>query len=953
MDAAASVVDYLARLGVSAIYTSPLLTASPGSTHGYDVVDPTKASPELGGEEARGRLVSAARAAGLAVVVDIVPNHMSVEVPSANPWWWDVLRHGPESRYASYFDVDWSRGPILLPVLGSDSLDDLSVRDDRLVYYDHEFPLAPGTAGGTPQEVHERQHYRLVNWREGNAGLTYRRFFDITTLAGVRVEDPAVFEATHGEVLRWVRAGEVAGLRVDHPDGLADPGAYMRRLRAEAPDAWLVVEKILAVDESLPASWPVDGTTGYDALREVCGVFVDPAGEHALTALAANLGGGGLRPPDHQRTGEHRQESASGTEAVDNPLGTVTGTPTAEDAAHEAALAAERGLRPPEIQRTGEHRQESAAGAQAVDNPQGTVAGTPTAEDAAHEVALAAERGLRPPEIQRTGDHRQESAAGTEAVDNSGARGTLAASHGLRSPAAASIQTEEEAALAAERGLRPPEIQRTGEHRQESAAGAGAVDNSSAGSAPVDNSPELSVPSGSVETGGRRPTLHEVETECRRLITRTSLVAEMRRIAALANVAPEAIAEIMIAFPVYRSYLPEGHDHWTTAVAAAKRGNPHLAADIDTVDHAVRSDPRGELATRIQQTSGMVVAKGVEDTAFYRWNRFVALNEVGGAPDRFGVTPGEFHTRAAARAAGWPRTMTTLSTHDTKRSEDVRARLAVLSEIPDEWAATVTRWSGKHGIDEPSLNNLAWQSLVGAWPISADRLRAYLDKAAKEAKVRTSWTDHDEDFEAEIHAWPDRVIEDLGDEVEAFVARIAGPGWSNSLGQKIVQLAGPGIPDVYQGTDLFDLSLVDPDNRRPVDFAKRQRFLGRLEDGWLPDVDDTGAAKLHVVRQVLRLRRDRPDLFTGYRPLAAAGPAAEHVLAFARSPELVVVATRLPATLARTGWRESVLPLPAGPGNWRDLLTGNPVDTGPEPRCAVLADLLSHYPVALLLRGNR
>ncbi len=750
LSAATAQVDYLARLGVGAVYTSPLLTAAPGSTHGYDVVDPTSASPELGGEEARRELMSAARAAGLGVVVDIVPNHMSVEVPSANPWWWDVLAHGPESRYASYFDVDWARGPVLLPVLGSDSLDDLRVRDGRLVYFDHEFPLAPGTEGGTPQEVHERQHYRLVFWRRGNAELGYRRFFDITTLAAVRVEDPEVFEATHGEVLRWVRAGEVTGLRVDHPDGLADPGAYMRRLRAEAPDAWLVVEKILAVDEALPPSWPVDGTTGYDALREICGVFVDPAGE-----------------------------------------------------------------------------------------------------------------------------------------------------------------------------------------------------------AGVDGSPVLSGVAGSAGPGGRPPSLHEVEVECRRLITTTSLVAEMRRIAALAGVAPEAVGEIMVAFPVYRSYLPEGLDHWEQAVAAAKAARPELAGDIDTIDQAVRKDPRGELATRVQQTSGMVVAKGVEDTAFYRWTRFVALNEVGGAPDRFGVTPEEFHTRAAAREAGWPATMTALSTHDTKRSEDVRARLAVLSELPDEWAEKVARWSATHGIDEPSLNLLAWQSLVGAWPIAPDRMRDYLDKAAKEAKLRTSWVDHDEEFEAAVHAWPERVAADLGAEVEEFVERIAGPGWSNALGQKIVQLAGPGVPDVYQGTDLFDLSLVDPDNRRPVDYARRQRFLSRLEDGWLPDVDETGAAKLHVVRQVLRLRRDRPELFTGYRPLAAQGPAAEHVLAFSRSPELVVVATRLPVGLARTGWGDTVLPLPAGPGNWQDLLTGRPVDTGQEPRRAALGDLLSRYPVALLLRGTR
>jgi (1->4)-alpha-D-glucan 1-alpha-D-glucosylmutase len=809
LDAAESIVDYLSRLGVGAVYTSPLLTAVPGSTHGYDVVDPSSASPALGGDEARVRLMSAARAAGMGVVVDIVPNHMSTA--AENPWWWDVLRLGTASPYASYFDIDWSRGPILLPVLGSPSLDDLKVRDDRLVYFEHEFPLAPGTSGGSPAEVHERQHYRLVWWRRGNAELNYRRFFDITTLAGVRVEDPAVFEATHGEVLRWVRSGEVTGLRVDHPDGLADPGAYMRRLRAAAPDAWLVVEKILAADEPLPASWPVDGTTGYDALREICGLFVDPAGEAPLTALAEELG---LRPPDTQPTGDHRQ------------------------------------IREP--------------------------AGLP--------------------------------------VDNS----DPATSDG---------------------GLRPPGIQSSEEHRQNPPHGEPPVDNSAGG-------PILSVSSGRLENGGRRPNnLHAVEEECRRLITRTSLLAEMRRIAGLAGVAPEAVAEIMVAFPVYRSYLPEGLDHWADAVTTARTRRPDLAADIDAIDQAVRAEPTGELATRMQQTSGMVVAKGVEDTAFYRWTPFVALNEVGGAPDRFGVTPAEFHARAAARAAGWPATMTALSTHDTKRAEDVRARLAVLSEVPGAWARALTRWSASHGIDEPSLNLLAWQSIVGAWPISAERLRAYLDKAAKEAKVRTSWVDHDDEFEAAVNAWPAKVITELGNEIAAFVESIKPAGWANALGQKIIQLAGPGVPDVYQGTELFDLSLVDPDNRRPVDFAHRQVLLARLEGGWLPDVDDTGAAKLHVVRQVLRLRRERPDLFTGYRPLDAQGPAAAHVVAFSRRPELVVVATRLPMTLK--DWGDTVLSLPAGAGEWHDLLTGRAV----EPVASV-RDLLSRYPVALLLRGT-
>jgi (1->4)-alpha-D-glucan 1-alpha-D-glucosylmutase len=451
------------------------------------------------------------------------------------------------------------------------------------------------------------------------------------------------------------------------------------------------------------------------------------------------------------------------------------------------------------------------------------------------------------------------------------------------------------------------------------------------------------------EERGVRTGFAAVEEECRRLVASTSLVAEMRRIAALAPGVPEAaIAELMIAFPVYRSYLPEGFEYWTAAVDRARAKHPELSI----VDDEVRANPHGELATRIQQTSGMVVAKGTEDTAFYRYTRFAALNEVGGAPDRFGVPVEEFHAAATARAAGWPHGMTALSTHDTKRSEDVRARLAVLSELPEEWADAVRRWSARRPLPEPSLNLLAWQTLVGAWPITADRLADYLDKAAKEAKVRTSWTDHDEEFEAAVRSWPGEVLgdADLAAGVAALVARIRPAGWSNSLGQKLIQLAGPGVPDVYQGTELFDLSLVDPDNRRPVDFAERSRLLDRLETGWLPEIDETGAAKLHVVRQVLRLRREAPELFTGYRPLRAEGPAAGHALAFTRGdgrePGLVAVATRLPIGLERAGgWRDTVLPLPVGRGPWTDVLTGREHSGRTE-----LGGLLARYPVALLVR---
>src|SRR5919206_61870 len=285
---AAAVVPYLASLGAGAVYTSPLLAAMPGSQHGYDVADPSRVSGVLGGEVGRQTLVAAVRKHELALVVDIVPNHVGVAEPQANPGWWDVLRHGPSSRFARWFDITgW---PLRLPVLADspDALSDLRVDGDLLWYYERAFPLAPGTAGGTPQEVHEAQHYRLVSWR---ADVGYRRFFAISDLAAVRVEDPQVFTATHQEVLRWVAAGDVDGLRVDHPDGLTDPQGYLHRLRLYAPDTWIVVEKILEPGEELPRSWPVAGTTGYDALAEVDGVLVDPAGAEVFTALDTALTG--------------------------------------------------------------------------------------------------------------------------------------------------------------------------------------------------------------------------------------------------------------------------------------------------------------------------------------------------------------------------------------------------------------------------------------------------------------------------------------------------------------------------------------------------------------------------------------------------------------------------------------------------------------------------------------
>ena len=731
---AVALVPYLASLGVGALYASPLLAAMPGSEHGYDVADPTRVSEVLGGEAGRRELVAALREHGLALVVDIVPNHLGVADALASPAWADVLRHGPDSAYAPWFDI--TGFPVPLPVLGvdPDELDALHVDDEVLRYHEQAFPLAPGTGQGTPQQVHEAQHYRLVPW-DGDPG--YRRFFAVSDLAAVRVEDPEIFAATHGEVLRWVAEGDVDGLRADHPDGLADPTGYAVQLREHAPDAWLVVEKILEPGEELPGSWPVDGTTGYDALAEVDGVLVDPAGEERFTALDTAL----------------------------------TGVAT---------------------------------------------------------------------------------------------------------------------------------------------------------------------------------VWQELVHDCKLDIATDMLGSEVRRLAALApevTDAAAALAEVMACFPVYRSYLPDGVAYLDDALADARHRRPGLGAALDALSPRLH-DPADELAARFQQTSGAVMAKGVEDTAYYRWTRFVALNEVGGDPSRFGLTPDGFHTALAHREDVAPRSMTTLSTHDTKRAVDVRARLAVLAEIPGRWAEAVEDFSALAGatgapVPDPALGHLLWQTVVGAWPLERERLHGYLEKASREARTRTTWTSPDEEFERALHAVADACYDGpaLCSAVAALAGQITPPGWSNSLSATLLQLAMPGVPDTYQGTELWDFSLVDPDNRRPVDYAVRRELLARLDGGWLPDVDASGAAKLLVVSRVLRARRDHPQCFAGYAPVRASGSAAEHAVGFERRGVLAV-ATRLPVGLAaRGGWGDTALPLPEG--SWTDVLTGAPA----QPR---LADLLARYPVALL-----
>ena len=765
---AAALVPYLADLGVTHLYCSPVLQAAPGSAHGYDVIDHSRLSDELGGAAAFESLATTCRDAGLGIVLDVVPNHMSIAEPeSQNAQWWSVLRDGPASPYADWFDIDWhcndNPGKVLVPVLGAplgEVLNELKVEDETVRYYDHVFPLAPGSlVPGDIAATLEGQHYRLCHWKVAGEELNYRRFFDVTTLAGVRVEDAEVFDATHAVVLEQLRSGAVDGLRIDHPDGLADPAGYLDRLAQKTDGAWVVVEKILEPGEDLPTDWACAGTTGYDALNAVLGVFVDPAGELPLTAL---------------------WESATGSRSYG-------------------------------------------------------------------EMVLDAKRQV------------------------------------LRDVLAAEVNRLTDVALA---------------------------------------------------VCAQEPTLRDT--------TRRGL--------------REALVEVLAAFGVYRAYLaPDGpaddlaREHVQAALDAARRACPDRADEIELVGRlalaeGARTDAAREFVTRFQQTCGPVMAKGVEDTAFYRYLRLSALNEVGGDPGRFGVSVESFHTACAQLSEQWPLSMTALSTHDTKRSEDVRARLVLLSQCPTVWGEAVTRWSAlaaKYRTvagPDPATEQLIWQTLLGAWPIDADRLTAYLQKAVREAKARTSWLAPDEAFESAVTDFARAVLADdaITRDVTALVNELE-PAWhATCLAQKLVQLTMPGVADTYQGTELFDLSLVDPDNRRPVDFAERQRLLDEEESA-----DASGAAKLRVVTTALRLRRDHPDWFlstSSYRPVDA-GPRA---LAFARSESVVTVVPIRAVETAGRGWDDDTVALPDG--DWHDLLTDRPVTS------SRLADLLAAFPVALLVR---
>ena len=864
-DAAAAISPYLDALGISHLYSSPWLQAAPGSMHGYDVVDHGRVSEDLGGSAGHARLLRELATHGMGVLLDIVPNHMAI-AGRANAWWWDVLENGPASLYAGYFDVDWDppdsklRNRVLLPILPDHygrvlEGGGLGLRREGngivITYADHEMPVAPpsmaavltaamealpedspargvveglvsdlthlppswfseedrvlerhrakeaflrrfgeacagdaAVAAAVDGEVAaiaadadrldallESQNYRLAWWRTGADELDYRRFFDISTLVAVRQEDPRVFLDSHQLVLGWLSHGTIDGVRVDHVDGLRDPKGYLDRLARAAPERWAVVEKILARGERLPVDWPVAGTSGYEWLNLVSGVFVDPSGEPALSKAYEEFTGQSARW---------------------------------EDIEHEAKLEVVRDQFVADLRR-----------------------------------------------LTRT------------------------------------LVTVCEA------------------HRR-------------------------------YRDYASRELLHTLEV-------------------------------LLASFPVYRTYSRPGapassadRDVVARAIATA-RGREDLDGDLlGFIGSMLLLETPGaaetEFALRFQQLSSAVMAKGVEDTAFYRYLRLSALNEVGGDPSRFGTGLEEFHRYAAMAQVDHPFALLATSTHDTKRSEDVRARLAVLSEVPAAWAVEVHNWArtaARHtrgGLPDANAEWLWYQTLVGAWPLTEERATAYMEKASKEAGVHTSWTRPDQAYDDALRRFVSGCLGDqeLRASIAAFVESIARPGWLNALGQKLLTLTAPGVPDIYQGTELWDFSLVDPDNRRPVDFDGRARVLDRV--GTVPWEAGlaAGLPKLAVVCRALAVRRARPESFGdgsagAYEPLTATGPGADHVVAFARGGHAVTVVPRFSVGLARAGgWAGTALRLP--PGRWRDAFTGAHHDGA-----VALSELLAGFPVALLV----
>jgi (1->4)-alpha-D-glucan 1-alpha-D-glucosylmutase len=840
---ATATVPYLAALGVSHVYLSPILEAAPGSTHGYDVVDPERVSAALGGEAGFAALVDAARGAGLAILLDIVPNHMSI-AGTANRWWMDVLENGSASPYAHYFDVDWGQADerVLLPVLGERygrALTSGALRlcrtGDRVELCVGELvlPIAPRSLGrvvrrageraghaeleflgdalaalpapsevagrqrrhrhkavllarlaelgdaiagaldaelaavnadpGELDQILEAQNYRLAHWSVAGDHLSYRRFFDITSLVGIRAEEPDVLAAGHRRIFGWLADRTIAGVRVDHVDGLRDPGEYLRRLREAAPEAWIVVEKIVGAGEQLPLGWPIDGTTGYDFLERTAPLFVDPDGEAALTEAFTAYTGQAWDPAGESRRARHEVMS----DALHSELARLT---------------------------------------------------------------------------------------------------------------------------------------------------------------------ELAVKACATSPACRDYTRAEIEA---------------------------VLGALLAGYSTYRTYLgdgeprPDDRARIAAAAEAARAAQPELDGDlVSYLEAALAFElPTAEataLARAAQQVSGPIVAKGDEDTLLYRQVRLISRCEVGAHLATFAATPDAVH---AALAAGRPRALLATSTHDTKRGEDVRARIAVLSEVPAAWDAAVQRWRARADVHwgdaapDRVLEYAVWQTLVGAWPLPLERAQPFAEKASREARLRTSWRRQDAAYEAARTRWLAGVYGDaeLVADIAAFAAELAPHGDRNALAQLLIKLVAPGVPDLYQGSELTEASLVDPDNRRPVDLGARAERLRGLEGDAIPA--DLDGRKLWTIARVLAFRRRDPSWSEApYRALAASGPHAHRVFAFARGEDVVAVVPRL-GVRAET-WPGTTIAL--GAGTWRCALTGEDFAGGAQP----VAALWRRLPIALLSRAR-
>ncbi|MDO8878936.1 MAG: malto-oligosyltrehalose synthase [Pseudolabrys sp.] len=847
-DDAATLVPYLRELGITHLYASPFLKARPGSTHGYDIVDHDRLNPELGGDDGFARLSAALKSNSVDLILDFVPNHMGVG-QSDNNWWLDVLEWGQRSAYANAFDIDWEALPyrrlpgVLLPILGrpyGDALQsgEIALRFDAEAgsfaawHFDHKLPINPqrygeiiralvtaahaesepagqqlialarehrnphtpsyrdaaalkqrlaaidgasaiierglpayrpdSEAGATSlHRLLERQNYRLAYWRVAFAAVNYRRFFDINDLAGLRVEQPAVFRGIHPLVQRLIREDKLQGLRLDHIDGLRDPAQYAKRLRRMIQKArgdsqrsgpfYVVVEKILADGEDMPRFTGVAGTTGYEWLNVISRVLVD----------------------------------GKGIEALERTWRAFTGEQTSFPAMLD------------------------------------------TAKRRVIDTMLASEFTVLSRALAR-----------------------IAAGH---------------------------------------------------------------------------------------FSTRDFTLNRLR----------EALQLYVLAFPVYRTYVTAGGasqaDRATIDAAIADaRGrwagpDPEIfdfLRDTVTLDLAGRDGYSAarvrNFALKLQQFTGPLMAKAMEDTAFYRDHRLLALNEVGGHPDAHALELAEFHAQLGARATDWPDSLTATATHDTKRGEDARARILALSEIPDDWQAAVADWRSRNtalfqhvnGKRRPSKAHeyMLYQALIGVWPGApgvdlVERVQAYALKAAREGKQETSWTNPDELYEKALNDYVAALLDPsvsagfLGS-IEKFSARTSLLGALNGLSQLALKVLMPGVPDFFQGTEFWDLSLVDPDNRRPVDFDARRQALTENRHDWASLADNwrDGRIKLSLMRRLLAIRQEFADLFArgDYEPVAVTGPQAAHVIAFARSwkgDRLVIAIGRHFATLTEGGMR--------------------------------------------------